>query len=105
MPDKQSKEDRENIMRGEMLRSLVESDGWKVAKSMLDAKVNVVKYVSTLELSQPIEEIGKEAYARAKAVELIQNWFNDIQGEIDSYWEHLNPPEDEVDPIIVDKSA
>lgn len=105
MPDKLSKEDRDNIMRGEMLRSLVESDGWKVAKEMLDEQINVVKYVSTLDLSGSIEDVGKEAYARAKAVDLIQSWFNDIQGEIDSYWEHLQTDTEDGEQIIIDKSA
>lgn len=90
-----------------MLRSLVESDGWKVAKEMLDKDINVVKYVHTIDFTQPIEEIGKEAYARAVAINLIQKWFNNIQGEIDSYHEHLNQPENEEgeDEIIVEKSA
>jgi len=92
-------------MKGEMLRSLVESDGWKVAKAMLDNRVDVVKLVSSLRLDGSIEDIGKEAYARAKAVDLIQSWFNDIQGEIDSYWEHLNSDDEDEDPIIVDTSA
>lgn len=91
-------------MRGEMLRSLVESDGWKVAKEMLDERVNVVKYVSTLRLEDSIEDIGKEAYARAKSVDLIQSWFNDIQGEVESYYEHLNIEEDG-DQIIIDRSV
>lgn len=104
MQDKLSKEDKDIVMRGEMLRSLVESDGWKVAKEMLDERVNVVKYVSTLRLEDSIEDIGKEAYARAKSVDLIQSWFNDIQGEVESYYEHLNIEEDG-DQIIIDRSV
>lgn len=92
-------------MKGEMLRSLVKSDGWKVAKEMLDREIDMVKYVSTLNLSDSIEDIGKEAYARAKAVELVQGWFNDINAEIESYWEYMNPEEDTEEPIIVDTSA
>ena len=106
MHQKSSKEDKDIVQRGEMLRSLVESDGWKIAKEMLDAKIDVVKYVSTLDLSESIENIGKEAYARAKAVELIQSWFNLIQGEIDSYYEHLADPKEEEQPDwLRDESA
>lgn len=100
--NKLSREDRETITKGEMLRSLVESDGWKVAKEMLDEQIDVVKLVTTIDFSMTVDEIGKEAYARASAVKLIQDWFNRIQGQIDLYYEQTNPVEEETDGIIVE---
>lgn len=88
MQTPQSKEDREIIKRGELLRSLVESEGWAVAKSILDAEIDKIKYVSTLDLKADIEEIGKEAFARAKAIQTIQVWYNNIQNEIETL--HVN---------------
>lgn len=90
MQTPQSKEDREIIKRGELLRSLVESEGWAVAKSILDAEVDKIKLVSTLDLRANIDEIGKEAYARAKAIQTIQVWYNNIQNEIDTLHTNLN---------------
>lgn len=95
-----SREDKAIISKGEMLRSLVESDGWKVAKGILDERVNQIKYVSTLDTNMPIDQIGKEAFARAIAIQMIQSWFDDIQGAIAMYYEQIAPDEEEEDAII-----
>lgn len=94
------REDKAVITKGEMLRSLVESDGWKVAKDMLDERVNKIKYVSTIDTKQSIEDIGKEAFARIIAINMLQSWFNDIQGAIEMYYEQIKPEEPEEDDII-----
>jgi len=84
-----SKEDREVIKRGEILRTLIEGEGWAVAKSILDTEIDKIKLVSTLDLSASIEDIGKEAYARAKAIQTIQVWYNNIQSEIETLHTNL----------------
>jgi hypothetical protein len=90
MQTPQSKEDREIIKRGEILRSLVEGEGWAIAKTILDAEIDKIKLVSTLDLTAPIEEIGKEAFARAKAIQTIQVWYNNIQSEIETLHTNLD---------------
>lgn len=95
-----NKEDKAIVSKGEMLRSLVESDGWKVAKGMLDEQVDVIKFVNTIDTKQSIEEIGKEALARSIAINTIQNWFNRISGEIEMFYEQIKPEEEDEDAII-----
>jgi len=97
MPTQPSKEDREIIKRGEILRSLIEGEGWALAKTILDEEIDKIKLVSTLDLSANIEEIGKEAYARAKAIQIIQVWYNKIQSEIETLHTNLD--------IVADKDT
>ncbi len=95
-----SKEDREIIKRGEILRALVEGEGWALAKTILDEEVDKIKLVATLDLTADIEEIGKEAYARAKAIQIIQVWYNKIQSEIETLHTNLNLMADETKSYI-----
>lgn len=95
-----NKEDKGIITKGEMLRSLVESDGWKVAKEMLDERIDTIKYVSTIDTKQSMEDIGKEAYARSAAIDMIQSWFNEINGQIQMFYDQVTPVEEDEDDII-----
>lgn len=95
-----NREDKAIITRGEMLRSLVESDGWKVAKEILDQRVDEIKFVTTIDTKMTVDEIGKEAFARAIAINTLQAWFNDIHGQINMFYEQTTPQEEEDDDII-----
>lgn len=99
-PRKLTQEDRETLTKGESLYNLVQSDGWDVAKTMLDEQLKVLSLVSTIDLKRPAEEIGMETYGRAQAINLVQGWFNSIQGAIDLYHEQVNAINDEEDDII-----
>lgn len=96
-----NKEDAEVIRRGQILRDLVESEGWKIAKDILDAEVDKVKFVTTLDTKQSIDDIGKEAYARAKAIILIQSWYNMLSNNIALYEESLELSQKEKEAEIV----
>lgn len=96
-----NKEDAELVRRGQILRDLVESEGWKVAKDILDAEVDKVKFVTTLDTKQSIDDIGKEAYARAKAIILIQSWYNMLSNNIALYEESLELSQKEKEAEIV----
>lgn len=82
-----SPEDREVVRKGEILRSLIEGEGWQLAKEVLDNKINVIKHVTTIDMKRDISEIGKEAYARASAISLIEDWFNDISDMVSNYYD------------------
>lgn len=103
MPDKRSKEDSDILQRAEMLRGLIESDGWKVAKEIIDEQIRVVQLVQNIDYEQPIDAIGKEAYARAAAISLVTDWFQLIYAEVEHFNEQLI--QDEEEPYIIDKSA
>lgn len=77
--------DNEIMRRGEMLRSLIESDGWKIAQEILDGYIKAVNDITLLDTNSPIDDIGKEAYARAKAINLVRAWYNAIQNEVENF--------------------
>lgn len=91
-----------NIMqRGEKLRSLLESDGWKEAKAILDGYIKVVNDITLLNTNANIDDIGKEAYARAKAINLVLSWYNAIENEVEIYKENLYLKAEEKDGQII----
>lgn len=72
-----------------MLRSLLESDGWSIAKEILDGYISAVSDITLLNTNSPIDDIGKEAYARAKAIQLVKTWYNDMENQALLYEENV----------------
>jgi hypothetical protein len=80
---KVDKETAESLRQSTELRHMVESDGWKVAKAMLVERIALLDSVSTIPSDLSFEEIGKEALFRARAISLVQDWLNSIEGRLE----------------------
>jgi hypothetical protein len=100
MQRKLSKEDRDTITRGEMLRSLVESDGWKIAISELNASLEMLESVSTFDTSMDPVELSIEVHSRNKAIRLFRNWQTAISEAVEMYYEQIQAMNEEEDDII-----
>lgn len=100
MQRKLSKEDRDILSRGEMLRSLIESDGWKIAIAELDASLALLESVSTFDTSMNPTDLAVEVHSRNKAIKLIRNWKNAIGEAVEMYYEQIDAMNEEEDDII-----
>lgn len=96
-----SNEDKKILSEGEEVFLMVQGRAWGIAKRILDDKVDNYKLVSTLDLSKPIEEIGKEAYARSLAINLIQSWYNDLYAIIENHEENSRIQAEEKEGQII----
>lgn len=80
---KTDKETAEALRQTTELRRMTESDGWKIAKGMLVERIAILDSVSSIPDNLSFEEIGKEALFRARAISLVQNWLDAIEGRLD----------------------
>jgi hypothetical protein len=62
---------------------MTESDGWKVAKSMLVERIAILDSVSSIPQNLTFEEMGKQAMFRAHAISLMQDWLREVEGRIE----------------------
>lgn len=62
----------------------VRSEAWKEIKGMLLQKMNLVNSISTLDVTQSRESLLREVETRASAIELVQQWLDDVEGMVDN---------------------
>jgi hypothetical protein len=79
------KETAEQMRRGDILRHLVEGEGWALAKEILHDQMKVLDSVSTIPNNMSLEDIGKEAMFRAYAISLVQQWLDAIEGRVEQH--------------------
>lgn len=80
---------------------MVESEGWAIAKEIFDNYIAAVSDITLLDTKANIDDIGKEAYARAKAIQIVKAWYNDIQNNIELYEENVYLKAEEKEGQIV----
>lgn len=94
------KETAEAMTEAMKLRELTESEGWKIARSLLDEKISVLDSVSTIPEGS-FEEVGKQAMYRAHAISLIRDWLSEIEGRLEQDDQQKEVIRDNHEEVIV----
>lgn len=82
---KLDRETAEQMREGDIMRQLVNSEGWALAKKMLAEQIAVLDSVSSIPSNMPLEEIGKQAMFRAHAISLVQSWLDAVEGRVEQH--------------------
>lgn len=81
MAKRLDKETEKVLSEGEMAEALVKDEKWLWAKRRLFSKLIVFDSATSIEAQgRPFDEVGREVAMRQAAVEMVLNWFKDIEG-------------------------
>ena len=73
--------------RGDILRGLVESQGWAIVKEILYDKIKTLDSISSLPLEDDPTKIGLQAMYRNHAIGLVLDWVATIEGDVEQFRE------------------
>lgn len=90
----------ESLLPERELYHLIKSDGWKVAKDIINDKIAVIKDVTNIPADLSNEQLARETSGRIYTVALIEEWFAEIQARVDNFIATTEQPDEETDHIV-----
>lgn len=75
------KETKKILTDGEKIERFIESEGWKLVKQKLIAKLAIINSISLVPKETNREDMLKEYELREGVVSIVLDWIRDIEGE------------------------
>lgn len=72
------------LSEGEIIKNLVEGDGWKMVKEKLVNKMLDLQSVLNLDPTDA-NELVIDIKARKTAIEILKEWLAEVEGQLDQY--------------------
>lgn len=94
------KDTQEILTEADHIKSMTESDGWKIVKAKLDGRILDLQNITNLDMSKP-ETLSAQLAARTMAVQEMFAWLkSDVYGFVEQQQAN-NPPKNlENEPFI-----
>jgi len=79
----------------DLVSDYVHKGAWKFVKDNLNARIDAINSIATLDVAQSREDLVREVEARAHAIALVRQWIDDVEGMVDNHRSALENTEEE----------
>lgn len=94
------KDTQQILTDADHIKSMTESDGWKLVKAKLDARILDLQNITNLDMSKP-ETLSAQLAARTMAVQEMFAWLkSDVYGFVEQQQANNPPRNIENEPFI-----
>ena len=94
-------EEQKIALEGEKLTDLVNSNGWDVAKKMLEEKCSMLDSISAVFVEgKSAQDIAEEVKLRTSVVAIIRQWIVDVEGTANQIENNIGEKMKDLNPII-----